>query len=411
MDVARFRFGVVITFGSLALSACSDPPKQQVFVEPSPAKAACLSAAMPTQFMVKWKDGTTTVEKSVDKETFLKEVVEPNSEDIEYAEHDYAVKLDEPQVISVNVPQEATVDWGQTKISANEVWSAGFQGQGVVVAVIDSGVDIEHPQIKNRLAVNEAEIPSNGLDDDGNGLIDDISGFDFNQNTGVVRDGSGHGTHVAGVMIADHAAGPIKGIAPKAKLLPLDFMSNSGVGSISDAIRAMKYAASRGAKVINASWGGAPCSKSLQDAIDDVGDKGALFVAAAGNSGVDLDETPEFPAAFGRETQITVGASSVRDYMEGFSNYSYGLVNIMAPGSYITSTYPGGNTAVLSGTSMASPFVAGAAAVLWSARPQASVAQIRSILLRSVDPGNFQVSSRGRLNLKKALALLIAEVP
>ncbi|RYZ76013.1 MAG: alkaline serine protease, partial [Proteobacteria bacterium] len=220
---------------------------------------------------------------------------------------------------------------------------------------------------------------------------------------GVVNDGSGHGTHVSGVIAADSSAGTIRGLAQGAKILPLDFMTNDGSGNISDAIRAMYYAASQGAKVINASWGGAPCSSTLQKAITDIGAQGVLFVAAAGNSGVDIEAEPEYPAAFGLPTQITVGASTSNDRMAIFSNYSYSLVNIMAPGVGIWSTYPGNSTQSMNGTSMASPFVAGAAAVLFGARPNATPQQVKSALLASVDAGPFQVETRGRLNLRKAL--------
>ncbi len=323
---------------------------------------------------------------------------------------------------TADVSTSAATDWWHTKIEDGNAWSRGYKGQGVIVAVIDSGVQVTHKDLKTHLAVNAGEVgtdglgrsmATNGVDDDLNGYVDDVSGYDFELDSGVVTDGSGHGTHVSGVIVADHAGGAVYGAAPDAKLLPLDFMNDDGAGHISDAIRAMYYAAARGAKVVNASWGGAPCSKSLRQAISDLGVAGILFVAASGNEYSDLDADPSYPAAYNVSNQITVASSTQSDRMNDFSNYSYDLVHIMAPGSAILSTYSDfGDTAnpiykALSGTSMATPFVSAAAAALWSAKPTATVGEIRNALLSSVDTGPYEVSSRGRLNMRKALDVIL----
>jgi subtilisin family serine protease len=411
MDVEWSRIvlkvAFVLFFGTITAGCQANDKK---FYEPPPQKGtvACSESALPKQFMIRWKSGVTTVVKAANRETFIREVLTPNENQIEFAEHDYVVKRSDSTVVANGLPQTGIADdWGQQRIQAAAAWSQGYEGEGVIVAVVDSGVDITHPQLRNQLFTNAGEIPANGIDDDGNGLIDDVHGYDFNENSAHVSDGSGHGTHVSGIILAEHAAGNIKGVAQKAKLLPLDFMDNSGAGNLSDAIQAMHYAADMGAKIINASWGGAPCSKSLQTAISDLGARGVLFMVASGNSGANLDTNPEYPAAYGMSNQVTVGASSPSDYMEGFSNYSDALVHLMAPGSSILSTIPNSRTEYLSGTSMATPFVSGAAAVLWGARPNATAAEIKAALLNSVDPGNYAVSSRGRLNLPKALANIL----
>lgn len=162
--------------------------------------------------------------------------------------------------------------------------------------------------------------------------------------------------------------------------------------------------------MINASWGGAFCSQSLRDKIASLRSRGVLFVAAAGNNGdgnqtygTDLAVLPVFPAALALPGQITVGASTARDYMAGFSNFSYELVDIVAPGSRILSTYPGGRTKVLDGTSMAAPFVSGAAALLMGFRPRATVADVKQALLKGADRGPFAVSTQGRLNVRASI--------
>ena len=286
---------------------------------------------------------------------------------------------------------------------------------GVIVAVIDSGVEVTHPQLRNQIAINTAEI-ANGVDDDNNGYIDDIYGYDFAVHSADVGDTSGHGTHVAGIILAEHNVGPAKGIAPEAKLLALDFMDGEG-GQVSDAIEAIHYAVARGAKVINASWGGGLCSESLRTTIAALRAKGVLFVAAAGNSGNDLDWVKEYPAAFASDAQITVGASTSLDARAEFSNYSWSLTNVFAPGSLIMSTYKGGATTTLSGTSMAAPFVSGSAAVLWGHRPSATLAQIREAIFASVDldpnepRGSLPSTTGGRLNLRKAIEKIEQLVP
>lgn len=404
---------LILSFVALTLfTACaqSSDHKTEIFHKTS---AACTSTAVAKQYVVRWKDGTTTIHKNVSEDELLNNVVLPNETEIEVAEQDQKVRFAPPVAALTEMATVAdSTNWGQEITEASSAWNANQKGAGIVVAVIDSGVQRTHPQLRSQMYVNPGESgldaqgrdkATNGIDDDGNGLVDDVSGYDFASDSGSVSDGSGHGTHVSGIIAGDSSQGSIKGIAPNAKILPLDFMTDDGSGNISDAIRAMVYAADRGAKVVNASWGGAPCSATLQSAIEDLGKRGVLFVAAAGNSGVDITSEPEYPAAFDLSNQVTVGASTNRDYMAVFSNYSYSLAHLMAPGTNIWSTYPGSTTYSMNGTSMAAPFVSGAAAVLFGARPNATPEQVKSALLTSVDSGPFQVSSRGRLNIRKAL--------
>lgn len=403
---------IVVAIAALALTGCANDAKTSS-ASITETKPACAATAIPNSYVVHWKDGTVSIARGYTRKDFEKEIFEPNKANIRIAEQDQMVRVSPMSAVGTasHVRAYDTVDaysatddqWGQAMIDAPDAWSAGIKGAGVTVAVVDSGVDITHPQIKNQLYTNTKEIPGNGIDDDGNGYIDDVHGWDFEGNQPIVADTAGHGTHVAGIILAEHGTSTVKGVAPLAKLLPLDFMNADGQGSIGDAILAIQYAADQGARVINASWGGSPCSQTLQKTIGEIEKKGVMFIAAAGNSGVDIESLPEYPAAFQSINQITVGASTVRDFTAGFSNFSFHLVQLFAPGAAITSTYPGNRIASLSGTSMAAPFVAGAAALLFSAHPGASVAQVRAAMLNSVDPGSFAATSKGRLNVKKAL--------
>ncbi len=415
MDV---RWGTVATCLILLCSsvACNKkaaaPAGDRGVLEPKPE---CANNAIAQRYIVRWNDGSTSIEHSPDKETLIKEVIEPNQDDIEFAEPDMRVSVPKVSVPNVSMPKtesapyalpssEEANDWGQRAVSADQAWQSGADGHGVIVAVVDSGVDINHPQLKDQIAINPLE-KFNGIDDDNNGFIDDVNGFDFEQNSGIISDGKGHGTHVSGIIAAAHN-GIVLGVAPKAKILPIDFMNDMGNGSISNAILGIEYAVSRGAKVINASWGGTPCSKALNDTIQGLANSGVIFVVAAGNSGQNIDYTPEYPAAFGGPTQITVGASTVSDITAYFSNFGDNSVQLMAPGVNILSTFPGNQTEVLSGTSMASPFVAGAAALLMSSYPNLPATKIREAIVRSIDSGPYQVQFRGRLNIQKALNYL-----
>jgi subtilisin family serine protease len=308
------------------------------------------------------------------------------------------------------VPEESNLpidSWGQEKIDVESVWQQNIKGENVSIAIIDSGVDILHTQLKNQILINEKEIPDNLIDDDNNGYIDDYYGFDFFTKTGEIVPVGIHGTHVAGIIAANGDMGPIKGIAPMAKILPLNFMDHENPGgSLGDAILSIEYAVKRGVKVINASWGGSTCSVSLKATIDSLEEKNILFVAAAGNEGLELDNFPEFPAAYRSAAQLTVGAIMPSDRMAGFSNYSEKLVDLMAPGSMIWSTTPKKDFEALSGTSMAAPFVSGAAALLWSKFPNVTVAQIKEAILKSVDLGEYPSTSKGRLNVKNAFKWL-----
>ena len=213
--------------------------------------------------------------------------------------------------------------------------------QQVVVGVIDTGIDINHPELVDSIWTNPGEIANNGIDDDGNGYIDDIHGWDFYHSDNSVfdaEDGDDHGTHVAGTIAAKGGNGiGITGIAPNVKIMPLKFLGADGSGYTSDAILAIEYAKKMGVKITNNSWGGADYDQALKDAIDQAN---MLFVAAAGNDGLNNDQQPGYPASYDSPNIISVAAIDNSGKLADFSNYGASSVDIAAPGTNIFSTVP-----------------------------------------------------------------------
>lgn len=412
MDVL-LRFSVI--FLSPFLIQCSNnkvaAPSSQFIKSGNPD---CGSREVKGQYLVHWKNGDITVEDYEDDETFIKDFIEKNSDLIKVAEPHYRIQLDHQEKL-VQRGWGGHINWGVESIEAEILWEDPEERSEVIVAIVDSGMDKSHDQLKDALAINVNE-EINGIDDDGNGLIDDRYGFDFVNGTGEVSDYTGHGTHIAGIIAAKHEIGKVWGVAPNVKLLPLNFINSDGGGLVQGAINAIRYAAQRKAKIINASWGGEVCSIPLRDEIAALAKQDILFIAAAGNSGNDIRSLPEFPAAFVLSNMITVGASTYDNKTAGFSNYGT-LVDLVAPGANIVSTYPmefdsDGNPdgmVALNGTSMATPFVVAAAALLWGKKPDASYLDIRRALLDGVVPGPYQVKTRGMLNVRKAQEILLKQ--
>lgn len=300
-------------------------------------------------------------------------------------------------------------------IDAPEAWDITTGSASVVVGVLDTGVDFTHPDLVNQAWVNPGEIAGNGIDDDGNGYIDDINGWDFYDNDNDPSDTSdplnvsyGHGTHVAGTIAADSNNGQgVAGVAWDVKIAALRIFHNNTTTSAA-IVGAIQYATMMGFPLTNNSWGGGPGSFSMAEmnAIDAAGAANQLFIAAAGNDSTNNDIFPQYPASYDLDNIISVAASTSTDSLASFSNYGATTVDLAAPGQGILSTYPGGGYEYMNGTSMATPQVSGVAALLWSSSPGATYGEIRDALLDGVDPkaafGGVTVTG-GRLNAYNSL--------
>jgi thermitase len=304
---------------------------------------------------------------------------------------------------------------------AGDAWDVG-SGGGVTVAVIDSGVDLAHPDLAANAWRNPGESGSgretNGLDDDHNGRVDDWRGWDFVTGDNSPADENGHGTHVAGTIAAQRDNGTgVAGVADGSRLMALRVLNAQGTGSVAGVILAYSYAAQAGAKVVNLSLGSSASSRAESDAIAALPE--ILFIAAAGNGGDDgvgddNDVDSEYPCAYTLPNVVCVGATDNRDRLAPFSNYGDLAVDLAAPGVDIASTLPGNRYGWSSGTSMATPHVSGAAALLWAASPGASASQIRSALLGGVDPVAAlagRTATGGRVNVLSSLRMVADMTP
>jgi len=325
------------------------------------------------------------------------------------------------QVAAVSNDPRRSELWGldntrDADIDAPAAWDITTGSRSVVVAVVDTGVDYNHPDLAANIWTNPGEIPGNGRDDDGNGFVDDVHGYNFAYNTSDPMDDQGHGTHVSGTIAAvgNNGVGVV-GVNWSASIMALKFLDSSGSGYTSDAVRAINYATmmrtryGMNVRVMNHSWGGPGFSTALHDAIQASGTAGILNSVAAGNSSANIDSSPSYPAAYDCTNMITVAATTSQDQLASFSNWGPTSVDVAAPGYQILSTVPNSGYASYSGTSMATPHVSGVAALAWSLKPNATVAEVRNAILQGADrlaSLSGRVATGGRLNAYNTLQLL-----
>lgn len=408
-DVARSQQSMVADHVIVGLRPGSDEVQLRALVQKCGAELRGRLYA-PSLYLVSFPA------KDVNALSRLIEVFNKEAGVLAYAEPDWIVHAVE------TVPGEsgfsqlwAMRNTGQTggtpgaDIKATMAWDQGTGSQDVLVGVIDTGVDYTHPDLQANIWTNWAEnTGTSGVDDDGNGLVDDIHGYDFAYDDGDPLDGDGHGTHTSGSIGAsgDNQTG-VYGVCWSVTIVPIKFLDDSGSGYTSDAVSGVYYATRLGCRLTSNSWGGGGYSQSMYDAIADAGNHGILFVAAAGNSGRNMDKVASYPAGFSNENIISVAATDHNDQKPRWSNYGATTVDLGAPGVGIVSTLPDSAYASWSGTSMATPHVSGAVALLWSLRPGATHLQIKKKILSSVDPVASlagKTVTGGRLNLYRAVS-------
>jgi subtilisin family serine protease len=299
-------------------------------------------------------------------------------------------------------------------VNAPEAWNTYTGDANFTVAIIDTGTQYSHPDLAANIWTNPGEIAGNGIDDDGDGYVDDTRGWDFFSIDNNPDDTNGHGTHTAGTVgaVGNNGIG-VAGVNWSCKLVPLRFIGPSG-GFTSDAILAVNYCRTKNIKVSNNSWGGGGFSQGLYDAINAAKSVGHIFCAAAGNAGTNNDTSPFYPAAYNLDNLIAVAATDNNDARASFSNYGASSVDLGAPGVNVLSTYFGSQYAYLSGTSMATPHVAGGVALVYALNPAFTYLQVRSQILstvRHVASMSGVTASGGVLDLAAAIGAPSGNTP
>ncbi len=320
-----------------------------------------------------------------------------------YAEPDFVMEL-------LGVPNDPRYaqQWGMTAIGGPAAWDVHTGSATVRVAVLDTGCDYNHADLAGNLWTNAGETPGNGIDDDGNGYVDDVRGWDFGDGDPDPMDPFGHGTHVTGILgaIGNNALG-VTGVCWDVEIVVVKVVTSSWGVPVSSAVQGIDYARWAGAKLTSNSWGVGAWSQSLHDAIAASEAAGGLFIAAAGNSAADTDAAPIYPSCDTLDSIITVAATTSADGRWTSTNYGATSVDLGAPGVDVHSTFPMGLYYNMTGTSMAAPHVAGACALVWAAYPTLTAAQVKARVLSSADPlpelSGYCVTG-GRLDLAGALA-------
>ncbi|MFH1219249.1 MAG: choice-of-anchor D domain-containing protein [Candidatus Eisenbacteria bacterium] len=354
-----------------------------------------------------WRITNYAVENAVDRYA--------GSAEVQYIEPNYIVT-------ALEIPNDPMFNqlWGLNNtgqtggtpgadIDAVRAWDVFKGSDQVLVGVIDTGVDYTHPDLAANIWTNPGEGPvANGVDDDGNGFIDDIHGWDFVNGDNNPMDDHGHGSHCSGTIgaVGDNGVG-VTGVNWTVRIAAIKFLDAGGSGSNADAVLAIQYATTIGVKIMSNSWGGGSYSQAMYDAIQAAYSAGILFMAAAGNDGADNDVYPHYPSSYDLPNVVAVAATDNNDNLAYFSCYGLTSVDLGAPGVDILSTAPGSNYATMSGTSMATPHVSGVAALIWGRFPGITADGVKTLLLNSTDhlvSLEGKCVSEGRLNAFNALA-------
>ena len=436
------RLILLATVAALALV----PPAQAVTASQPPPGSAGESTFVPGELLVRFERGVNGTERGElrrDQGLLFErnlplpgvQLVQTDGKPVAAAaaalEREQGVAYAEPNYIyrTSAIPNDPGFDqlWGlnstgqavagtsgtpDADVDAPEAWDVTTGAAGTVVAVVDTGLDQVHPDLAPNVWANPGETAGNGADDDGNGYVDDARGWDFVGNSPNPTDPNGHGSHIAGTIGArgNDGAG-VAGLNWQVSLMPVRATNASGGATAAQVAAGLAYAGAEGARVANVSLGAPFASSAIADAV--ARSPNTLFVAAADNGGADgvgdnADVVGDFPCSLPAPNLVCVAASDRNDNLTAFSNFGPTSVDLAAPGVAIGSTIPGNRYAVMSGTSFATPHVAGVAALLWSRYPSASVAFVRDALLSRVDPKPGmagRIASGGRLNASSSVSV------
>lgn len=285
-------------------------------------------------------------------------------------------RLEGEPIVSTKPSEDSHLssNWGLERIHAPQAWKQGRGSKGVLVAIIDTGCDVHHPDLEQNIWHNPGEMgldvsglpkQSNGIDDDDNGFVDDFQGWNFSSDSNDVTDDHGHGTHVAGII------GGVDGVSPRVSLMILKYYDPEAypTDNLANTIAAIRYAVKMGADIINYSAGGGVKNLEELDALKWAQESGVLVIAAAGNEGLDSDFFPFYPADYDLPNILSVTAVDQYDELLRTSNYGVRSVALAAPGKNIYSTLPNGQHGYLTGSSQATAFVTGVAALLIAREP------------------------------------------
>ncbi|MGE0525722.1 MAG: S8 family serine peptidase [Bdellovibrionales bacterium] len=364
----------------------------------------CRERVIHDQYIVKYSDDRGLQREDLTRDQLKQTLTKSH---VEWVEPNYEI----PAVVGDSLAASAVIHPNAARIGATYGWNRGYRGQGVRVAVVDSGVDWRQPLLASALRdpLGESTMAPrpNGIDEDNNGYPDDLYGWNFVGNTPQVRDESGHGTHIAGIIASSHEPGSqLAGIAPGVTLIVADFMENDH-GDEYNAIRAIEYVLKRGARIVNNSWSNF-CSYSIRNAFQSWQNLDVVFVNAAGNNGRWIDSLPIFPSNLNFMNMVTVGSVNRYGQRSSFSNYGANVL-IYAPGEEVFSlgTYDMAPNALIarSGTSMSTAYVSGALALAWSAFPRKSARQLVSALHKSAE-GDLHAQPVAIVNIPALLRAL-----
>ena len=385
-----FYISIITVLGCVKTSTDSDDSKAQ----------RCQKAKVAGQFIVHWKEKSPSLVNRAQ----LSEILKTERQNVKMVEPNYYIStaLYTPQLndesAGVRPPQ-----FFHDQIHTRSAWNSGFYGQGITIAVVDTGIATDHPLLRFHLKINDIEYTrgANGIDDDGDGVPDDVIGWNFVSNSSIQNDESGHGTAIAGIIVGGDNTLSL-GMAPRSQIIPIDFMNETG-GTEFHAQQAISYALARHANIINNSWS-TNCSELLKSSFSSWKGENVVFVNAAGNSPVDVSENEITPSSVVAPNVINVGSVDESGHRSSFSGFGQ-TVTLFAPGELIPVLFPESGLDLIkstSGTSFSAAIVSGAAALLWSAFPEATGPEIIKLIQ---DGANQELAKTKILDIQRSMIL------